>query len=173
MERNVVVSRRRKTETTAAKIDGFDVLPADSEDVHNLMCVVWKQIRIEGFLVFEYYHLYPKFLEFVLPHIKDYLCGRHSWRPRECPSSTDRALHWPQCWKTGSGSCSWMNDFVDNFRVQKLLRPGGLYTANVFSFGYWVLLVTIKFYFLITENGGLYSNSFELEILLICYITFT
>ena len=40
------------------------------EGVHNLVNVVWKQIRIEGFLVFGYYHLYPKFLEFVLPHIK-------------------------------------------------------------------------------------------------------
>lgn len=36
MERNVVVSRRRKTETTAAKIEGFDVLPADSEEAHVL-----------------------------------------------------------------------------------------------------------------------------------------
>ena len=36
MERNVVVSRRRKTETTVAKIDGFDVLPADSEEAHVL-----------------------------------------------------------------------------------------------------------------------------------------
>lgn len=36
MERNVVVSRRRKTETTAAKIEGFDVLPADSGEAHVL-----------------------------------------------------------------------------------------------------------------------------------------
>lgn len=39
MERNVVVSRRWKTETTAvtaSKIDGFDVLPADSEEAHVL-----------------------------------------------------------------------------------------------------------------------------------------
>lgn len=36
MERNVVVSRRRKTETSAAKIEGFDVLPADSEEAHVL-----------------------------------------------------------------------------------------------------------------------------------------
>ena len=35
------------------------------------MSVAWKQIRIEGFLVFDYYHLYPKFLEFVLPYIKE------------------------------------------------------------------------------------------------------
>ncbi|KAM3750060.1 hypothetical protein ACB098_04G008900 [Castanea mollissima] len=28
-------------------------------------------VRMEGFMVFEYYHLYPKFLELVLPHIKE------------------------------------------------------------------------------------------------------
>lgn len=41
------------------------------EGVHNLMNLVWKHARMDGFLVFEYYHLYPKFLEFVLPHIKE------------------------------------------------------------------------------------------------------
>nr|XP_023878555.1 2-alkenal reductase (NADP(+)-dependent)-like isoform X2 [Quercus suber] len=41
------------------------------EVLHHIMSVVWKQIRIEGFLVFDYYHLYPKFLEFVLPYIKE------------------------------------------------------------------------------------------------------
>ena len=41
------------------------------EVLHHIMSVVWKKIRIEGFLVFDYYHLYPKFLEFVLPYIKE------------------------------------------------------------------------------------------------------
>ena len=41
------------------------------EGVHNLMTVIGKQVRMEGFMVFEYYHLYPKFLELVLPHIKE------------------------------------------------------------------------------------------------------
>ena len=41
------------------------------EGVHNLMNLVWKRVRMEGFLVFEHYPLYPKFLEFVLPHIKE------------------------------------------------------------------------------------------------------
>lgn len=41
------------------------------EGVHNLMNLVWKRARMEGFLVFEHYHLYPKFLEFVLPYIKE------------------------------------------------------------------------------------------------------
>ncbi|XP_030527766.1 2-alkenal reductase (NADP(+)-dependent)-like [Rhodamnia argentea] len=41
------------------------------EGVHNLMNVVFKGIRMQGFLVFDYYHLYPKFLEKVLPQIKE------------------------------------------------------------------------------------------------------
>lgn len=41
------------------------------EGVYNLTSVIMKQLRIQGFLVFEYYHLYPKFLELVLPYIKE------------------------------------------------------------------------------------------------------
>ncbi|KAF4377384.1 hypothetical protein F8388_013730 [Cannabis sativa] len=41
------------------------------EGVSNLMNLVWKSVRMVGFLVFEYYHLYSKFLEFVLPCIKE------------------------------------------------------------------------------------------------------
>ena len=39
------------------------------EGVHNLLNLITKRIRMEGFIVFDYYHLYPKFLEMVLPHI--------------------------------------------------------------------------------------------------------
>lgn len=41
------------------------------EGVHNLVNLIVKRIRMQGFLVFDYYHLYPKFLEMVLPHIKE------------------------------------------------------------------------------------------------------
>ncbi|PON46712.1 Alcohol dehydrogenase superfamily, zinc-type [Parasponia andersonii] len=40
------------------------------EGVHNLMHLILKQARMEGFVVTSYYHLYPKFLELVLPSIK-------------------------------------------------------------------------------------------------------
>ena len=40
------------------------------EGVHNLMNLITKQARLEGFVVSSYYHLYPKFLEFILPFIK-------------------------------------------------------------------------------------------------------
>ncbi|CAK9181891.1 unnamed protein product [Ilex paraguariensis] len=41
------------------------------EGVHNLFCLVTKRIRMEGFLVFYYYHLYPKYLDMILPYIKE------------------------------------------------------------------------------------------------------
>ncbi|EXB88294.1 NADP-dependent alkenal double bond reductase P2 [Morus notabilis] len=40
------------------------------EGVHNLMQLILRNARMEGFVVGEYYHLYPKFLEFILPHIR-------------------------------------------------------------------------------------------------------
>ncbi|XP_073027560.1 2-alkenal reductase (NADP(+)-dependent)-like [Primulina eburnea] len=39
----------------------------EPEGVKNLLCLVTKKIRMEGFIVFDYYHLYPKYLEMVLP----------------------------------------------------------------------------------------------------------
>ena len=41
------------------------------EGVQNLFCMVRKGIRMEGFLVFHHYHLYPKFLEMIIPQIKE------------------------------------------------------------------------------------------------------
>lgn len=41
------------------------------EGVHNLSALVSKRIRMHGFNVSDYYHLYPKFLDTVLPLIKE------------------------------------------------------------------------------------------------------
>ncbi|KAJ1399398.1 Polyketide synthase, enoylreductase domain [Sesbania bispinosa] len=41
------------------------------EGVTNLANLIFKRIRMEGFVVFEFYHLYTKFLEFVLPYIRE------------------------------------------------------------------------------------------------------
>ncbi|KAK4421956.1 2-alkenal reductase (NADP(+)-dependent) [Sesamum alatum] len=43
----------------------------EPEGVKNLFNVVTKRIRMEGFVVFDYYHLYSKFLDTVLPLIKE------------------------------------------------------------------------------------------------------
>ena len=42
------------------------------EGIYNLFCLVTKRIRMEGFLVFDYYHMYPKFQQWVLPYIKEW-----------------------------------------------------------------------------------------------------
>ncbi|MCE5167613.1 hypothetical protein HAX54_013130 [Datura stramonium] len=42
----------------------------NTEGVHNLFNLIVKRIRMEGFLVFDYYHLYPKYLEMIIPQIK-------------------------------------------------------------------------------------------------------
>ncbi|KAH9782643.1 PKS ER domain-containing protein [Citrus sinensis] len=41
------------------------------EGVHNLEQLIGKRIRLEGFLAGDYYHLYPKFLELVIPAIRE------------------------------------------------------------------------------------------------------
>ncbi|TYJ44755.1 hypothetical protein E1A91_A02G006100v1 [Gossypium mustelinum] len=41
------------------------------EGVHNLMSIVYKRVRIEGFAVADYYPQYSKFLDFILPYIRE------------------------------------------------------------------------------------------------------
>lgn len=41
------------------------------EGVHNLMHLLLKQVQMKGFVVPSYYHLFPKFLDLVLPHIAE------------------------------------------------------------------------------------------------------
>ncbi|CAL5186160.1 unnamed protein product [Lathyrus oleraceus] len=41
------------------------------EGVTNLAHIIYKRIRMEGFNSADFFHLYPKFLEFVLPHIRE------------------------------------------------------------------------------------------------------
>ncbi|XP_057477890.1 2-alkenal reductase (NADP(+)-dependent)-like [Actinidia eriantha] len=41
------------------------------EGVHNLFCLITKRLRMEGFLAGDYCHLHSKFLEMILPQIKE------------------------------------------------------------------------------------------------------
>lgn len=43
----------------------------NQEGVHNLSNIIYKRIRIQGFVVSDFYDKYSKFLEFVLPHIRE------------------------------------------------------------------------------------------------------
>lgn len=40
------------------------------QGVTNLMHLVYNRVRMEGFFVPDFYHLYPKFLDLVVPYIK-------------------------------------------------------------------------------------------------------
>lgn len=42
----------------------------EPEGVYNLMSIIYKRVNIQGFVVAEYYHQFPKFLEVVLPYIR-------------------------------------------------------------------------------------------------------
>ncbi|BFG35699.1 hypothetical protein CerSpe_219730 [Prunus speciosa] len=35
------------------------------------MSLIYNRIRMEGFAVFDYFHLYPNFLDMVLPYIRE------------------------------------------------------------------------------------------------------
>ncbi|GKV04393.1 hypothetical protein SLEP1_g16551 [Rubroshorea leprosula] len=41
------------------------------EGVSNLMNIVYKRVRVEGFLVLDYLQQYSKFLDTVIPYIKE------------------------------------------------------------------------------------------------------
>ncbi|KAK4737883.1 hypothetical protein R3W88_001580 [Solanum pinnatisectum] len=41
-----------------------------TEGVHNLFYLISKRIRMEGFVIFDYFHLYSKYLEMIIPKIK-------------------------------------------------------------------------------------------------------
>ncbi|XP_076940454.1 2-alkenal reductase (NADP(+)-dependent)-like [Bidens hawaiensis] len=44
---------------------------AQPESIHKLFLLVMKRIRMEGFIVFDHYHEYPKFIEMILPLIHE------------------------------------------------------------------------------------------------------
>jgi len=43
----------------------------DPEGIKNLMCIIYQRLRVEGFVVFDYFHLFPKFWDFMLPYIRE------------------------------------------------------------------------------------------------------
>ncbi|CAN6540537.1 unnamed protein product [Malus baccata var. baccata] len=43
----------------------------EHEGVQNLMHLTYKRIRMEGFFVLDFCHLYPKFLDLVVPYIRE------------------------------------------------------------------------------------------------------
>lgn len=42
----------------------------EHEGLKNTMCLVYKRVRMQGFNVVDYYHLYSKFLDLLMPQIR-------------------------------------------------------------------------------------------------------
>lgn len=42
----------------------------EPEGIKNIMDVILRQIRIEGYTTDNFFHIYPKFIDKVLPHIR-------------------------------------------------------------------------------------------------------
>ena len=45
--------------------------PTQLDGVTNLANLIFKRVKMEGFIATDFYHLYPKFLEFVQTHIRE------------------------------------------------------------------------------------------------------
>ncbi|KAK7280650.1 hypothetical protein RJT34_25716 [Clitoria ternatea] len=61
--------RRRGRIVVAGMISQYNL--DEPQGIKNLVNIVFMQIKIEAYIVFDYYHLYPKFLETVLPYIRE------------------------------------------------------------------------------------------------------
>lgn len=69
LEAALVNMRRRGRIVAAGMISQYDV--DEPQGIKNLVNIIFKQIRIEAFTVYDYYHLYPKFLDAILPYIRE------------------------------------------------------------------------------------------------------
>ncbi|XP_027365676.1 2-alkenal reductase (NADP(+)-dependent)-like isoform X2 [Abrus precatorius] len=61
--------RRRGRIVVAGMISQYNV--DEPKGIKNLVDIVFKQIKIEAFIVYDYYHLYPKFLDTILPYVRE------------------------------------------------------------------------------------------------------
>lgn len=61
--------RRRGRIVVAGMISQYDL--DEPQPIKNLLSIIYKQVKIEAYIVFDYYHLYPKFLETMLPYIRE------------------------------------------------------------------------------------------------------
>ena len=43
----------------------------EEEGVKNLFCIVTKRLLLKGFIIIDHFNLYPKYLEMVMPLIKE------------------------------------------------------------------------------------------------------
>ncbi|KAI4313191.1 hypothetical protein L6164_026189 [Bauhinia variegata] len=69
LEAALLNMKRRGRIVVAGMISQYEL--DEPQGIKNLVNIVYKQIKIEAFTVYDYYHLYPKFLETILPYIRE------------------------------------------------------------------------------------------------------
>ncbi|KAJ1400163.1 Polyketide synthase, enoylreductase domain [Sesbania bispinosa] len=69
LEAALVNMKRRGRIVVAGMISQYEL--DEPQGIKNLLNIIYKQIRIEAFTVYDYYHLYPKFLDTILPYIRE------------------------------------------------------------------------------------------------------
>ena len=69
LEAALLNMRRRGRIVVAGMISQYDL--DEPQGIKNLVNIIYKQIKVEAFTVYDYYHLYPKFLDTVLPYIRE------------------------------------------------------------------------------------------------------
>lgn len=69
LEAALLNMRRRGRIVVAGMISQYDL--EEPQPIKNLLSIVYRQVKIEAFIVFDYYHLYPNFLDTMLPYIRE------------------------------------------------------------------------------------------------------
>jgi NADPH-dependent curcumin reductase CurA len=69
LEAALVNMRRRGRIVVAGMISQYEL--DEPQGIKNLINIVYKQIQVDAFTVYDYYHLYPKFLETILPYVRE------------------------------------------------------------------------------------------------------
>lgn len=69
LEAALVNMRRLGRIVVAGMISQYDL--DEPQGIKNLVNIIYKQIRVEAYTVYDYYHLYPKFLDTILPYIRE------------------------------------------------------------------------------------------------------
>ncbi|CAJ2633792.1 unnamed protein product [Trifolium pratense] len=69
LEAALINMRRRGRIVVAGMISQYEL--DEPQGIKNLLNIVYKQIKVDAFTVYDYYHLYPKFLDTILPYVRE------------------------------------------------------------------------------------------------------
>lgn len=69
LEATLVNLRRCSQIVVAEMISQYELY--EPQGIKNLVNIVYKQIKVDAFIIYDYYHLYPKFLTTILPYIRE------------------------------------------------------------------------------------------------------